>query len=143
MEVEPLEAYFSCSTLQAFGGLYTLVLVHQDVQHVGPLVRFLPFSPCPQENLIFLVYFEAANLLSSLFYDERTRKKKRKKTERQRIFCLGFTTLTEPKPLFSLLFSLLLDKFQTELGTNINDSCQYHHDERCWYFDDFDEDDEL
>ena len=47
-------------------------------------------------------------------------------------------------PFFSSLVFRVLDKFQTEIGANIsNDSCKHHHDERCWYFDDFDEDDEL
>ena len=81
------------------------------------------------------------------FNDERERKKEKKLRDGIFLFRVYNPNRTKTS-FFSSFFSLLLgvcvlDKFQTEIGTNINDSCQYHHDERCWYFDDFDEDDEL
>ena len=37
------------------------------------------------------------------------------------------------------LLSVVLDKFQTEIGTNINDSCHHRHDEQRWHFDDIED----
>ncbi len=108
------------------------------------ITRFDAIIVVIPRRLHILSYVLFVSLLSSLFYDEREKEKK-KKSERQDFFCLGCTTLTEPKNLFFLSSFRVLDKFQTEIGANIsNDSCKHHHDERCWYFDDFDrEDDEL
>ena len=66
-------------------------------------------------------------------------KEKKEKIQRPNFCSLGCTALKKQNLFFLFFFFFFSDKFHTEIGTNINYCC-HHHDERRWYFDDFDED---
>ena len=63
--VEPEEVYSSLRMLAVNGQACTLVLDHEDVLHVGLVVR-LPSSRCSQETLVLLVWSVSVILLAFL-----------------------------------------------------------------------------
>jgi hypothetical protein len=115
--------------------VFVLVVVVVDIL-ASFITRFDAIIVIIPRRLHILSYVLFVSLRSSLFYDEREKRKKEKiLLETWRIFCLGCTTLTRTQNLFFPFFSSLvfrvLDKFLTEIGANIsNDSCKHHHDER-------------